>query len=110
MARAPALASDGTLWVAFTDGSLPPSGSLVAFSPQLQVLSSAALPGAPLSPPLLDASGNAYLCLTDRVVSHDPQGNLRWEFPVAVTTACALSLSGPGQLDVITSGQAFRLQ
>jgi outer membrane protein assembly factor BamB len=108
LALAPALRADGTVYLLF-DGDNP---VLLATTPQLQVLWSRSLEAPPLGAPLLDAAGNAYLCLQDRVVSFDPEGEARWTYPFASesNTGCAMAISSAGQLDVVTSTGAYRIK
>jgi hypothetical protein len=108
LALAPALRADGTVYLLF-DGDNP---VLLATTPQLQVLWSRSLDARPLGAPLLDAAGNAYLCLQDRVISFDAGGETRWTypFPAGSNTGCAMAISGAGQLDVVTSTGAYRIK
>jgi hypothetical protein len=107
VALAPALASDGSVYLLF-DGSNP---VLMVTSPQLKLLWTHNLSAKPLAPPLLDRDSNVYLCTQQGVTSLDKSGSVRWNYPFGDNTParCAMALSGESQLDVITHNRAIRI-
>jgi hypothetical protein len=107
VALAPALASDGSVYLLF-DGSNP---VLMVTKPQLKILWSHSLSAKPLAPPLLDRESNVYLCTQQGVTSLDKSGSVRWSYSfLGGTLRCAMALSGEGQLDVITNNRAIRIK
>jgi hypothetical protein len=106
----PAIRKDGSAAVVFNQGGPP---SVWSVSKDMKLLWKTELEGVEqvLAPPLLDAQGNLYLCTTQEVLSFSPQGEVRWSRPHEETPAqCALGLSAPGRLEVLTDKRWLRVE
>lgn len=106
----PAIRNDGSAAVVFNQSGPP---SVWSVSKDMKLLWKTELDGVEqvLAPPLLDAQGNLYLCTTQEVLSFSPQGEPRWSRPHEETPVqCALGLSAPGRLDVLTDRRWLRVE
>jgi outer membrane protein assembly factor BamB len=109
-ALAPAVRKDGSAVVVFNQESSSVLWSVSA-GMELQWKNAFKITEQVLAPPLLDAQGNVYVCTDQQVLSLSPAGKIRWQRGhEQKTPQCALVLSAPGRLDVMTDRYWFRVE